>query len=220
MSAAHDLRLTPEEYLAIEREAERKSEYYDGRMYLMAGTSRAHSLIVMNVTRVLGTELLDGPCEVYASDMRLKVTESGLYTYPDVMVACPEIRFDDRRSDTLLNPKVIIEVLSPSTEAYDRGQKFALYQALSSLREYVLISQVEPRVERFTRQPGSTDWVYSEATGLEREVELSSIGCRLRLSAAYHKVDLTQRAMLPDDRVRESDAPAYAEPRSFPGSPS
>ncbi|MGV3724708.1 MAG: Uma2 family endonuclease [Actinomycetota bacterium] len=217
MSAAHELRLTPAEYLAIEREAERKSEYHDGRMYLMSGASEAHVLITMNVSWELGAQLRDRPCRVYASDMRLKVTTAGLYTYPDVMAACGDIRLEDARRDTLLNPSVIIEVLSPSTAAYDRGRKFALYRELESLQEYVLISQDEHRVERFARQADSRDWLQTVVTGLDGMLELPSIACRLHLSEVYRKVELSCASTSADDRIREPEAPYYAEPGAFPG---
>jgi Uma2 family endonuclease len=219
MSAAHELRLTPEEYLAIEREAERKSEYYDGQMFLMSGASRPHILITSNINWELSSQLRDRPCEVYGGDLRLKVTEAGLYTYPDLTVACGDIQFEDSRSDTLLNPLMVIEVLSPSTEAYDRGRKFSFYRALDSLQEYVLVSQSEHRVERFARQPDSVDWLYSEAVGLESAMELTSIGCRLRLSEVYRKVTLSRPSTSPADRVREDVDPAYApeQPIEAPG---
>lgn len=217
MSAARELRLTPEEYLAIERAAERKSEYYDGRMFLMSGASHAHVLITSNVSWELNTQLREGSCEVLASDMRLKVTEAGLYTYPDVMVACGDIQFGDSWSDNLLNPRVVIEVLSPSTAAYDRGRKFEFYRALDSLHEYVLISQSEHRVERFTRQSASAEWLHSEVTGLDAVMELPAIGCRLTLAEVYRKVALTTKPGSAKDRIREPDAPDYAASESFPG---
>src|SRR5919198_4874617 len=118
---------TPEEYLALERAARHKSEYVNGRIYALAGASRAHNLIVVNVSAELRAQLRGRPCETYASDMRVKVSQTGLYTYPDVVVVCGEPRFEDAQVDTLLNPTVIIEVLSESTESYDRGEKFAHY---------------------------------------------------------------------------------------------
>jgi Uma2 family endonuclease len=217
MSAAHELRLTPEEYLAIERAAERKSEYYDGRMFLMSGASEAHVLITMNASWELNTQLLDRPCRVYASDLRLKVSEVGLYTYPDVMVVCGESRLEDSRRDTLLNPSVVVEVLSPSTAAYDRGRKFEFYRSLNSLQEYVLISQSEHRVERYTRHSESADWLHAEVTGLDALMELPAIGCRLTLSGVYHKVELTPKPKSRKDRIREPDAPDYAAAERFPG---
>jgi Uma2 family endonuclease len=217
MSAAHEVRLTPEEYLVIEREAERKSEYYDGRMFLMSGASLAHVLITTNVAWDLNDQLRDRPCHVFGSDLRLKVTEAGLYTYPDVSVVCGEIKLEDSRRDTLLNPRVIVEVLSPSTAAYDRGRKFALYRELESLQEYVLISQDEHRVERFVRQVDSPDWLQSVVTSLGGVMELPSIACRLHLSEVYRKVELSRASTSVDDRIREPEEPYYAEPGAFPG---
>lgn len=120
-------KLTPDEYLAIERQAKLKSEYFDGEMYAMAGASREHNIIVANLIRLLGNQLVEKPCTVYPSDMRVKVTEMGKYTYPDVVVACEEELFEDDHNDILLNPILIIEVLSDNTEAYDRGKKFKHY---------------------------------------------------------------------------------------------
>ena len=141
--------LTPEEYLARERRAETKSEYLRGEVFAMAGASRAHNLIASNAAGELRQQLRDRPCEVYPSDMRVKVSPSGLYTYPDVTVVCGEPQFEDAEVDTLLNPKVLVEVLSPSTADYDRGGKFTHYRRLPSLQEYVLISQDRPLVEHY-----------------------------------------------------------------------
>src|ERR1051325_5141739 len=130
MSYQRKTLLTPEEYLAIERKSEVKHEYFAGEMFAMVGASKWHNLIAANVIRVLGNQLLDRPCNVYPSDMRVKARATGMYTYPDVVVACAEEQFDDAERDTLLNPVVIIEVLSESTEAYDRGRKFEHYQSI------------------------------------------------------------------------------------------
>jgi Uma2 family endonuclease len=132
---------SPAEYLALERAAEHRHEYVSGRVYAMTGASREHNVIATNTSRALGNQLSGRPCETYQSDMRVKVSETGMYTYPDVVVACGTPAFEDAYVDTLLNPTVIIEVLSPSTEAYDRGEKFAHYRRLPSLREYLLIAQ-------------------------------------------------------------------------------
>ena len=154
---------TPEEYLALERKAEYKSEYINGEIYAMSGASRAHILITVNLTRELSTQLRGRPCEVYASDMRVKVSPTGMYTYPDVAAVCGEARFEDGQVDTLTNPSVIIEVLSPSTEAYDRGEKFAHYRKLQSLAEYVLVAQDKMRVEHFARHgERGEQWVLTE----------------------------------------------------------
>ncbi|MBI3909876.1 MAG: Uma2 family endonuclease [Armatimonadetes bacterium] len=197
MSAPARQRLTEQEYLAIERAAEWKSEFYDGEMFAMAGATREHNLITLNVAADLLRQLKGRPCEAYASDMRVKVEATGLYTYPDVVAVCGERRFADERQDTLLNPTLIIEVLFPSTEAYDRGEKFAHYRRLASLREYVLIAQDRPRVERFVRQEGGQEWVFTEASGLQETVPLSSIGCQLTLAEIYDRVEFP-----PDAGVR------------------
>ena len=181
--------LRPEEYLAIERQAACKSEYVAGEMFAMAGASRRHNLIVANVIRILGNQLLESPCNVYPSDMRLKIRQTGRYTYPDVVVAGAEEQFEDEHRDTLLNPVVILEVLSESTEAYDRGKKFEQDQHIASLVEYILIAQDHHSVERYVRQEGRT-WTYSAFHSLEDIVALSTIGCQPVLQDIYTKVDV------------------------------
>ncbi len=179
--------LTPEEYLAIERNAEFKSEYYAGEMFAMAGASRQHNIIVSNIIRVLGNQLLERDCNVYPSDMRIRIIKTGKYTYPDVAVACGEEKFEDEYKDTLLNPLIIIEVLSESTEAYDRGKKFENYQHIDSLREYILVSQEPFRIEKYVRQNDKT-WTYSEYHEAEEAIQLDTIGCELFLKEVYAKV--------------------------------
>jgi Uma2 family endonuclease len=179
--------LTPEQYLAIERDAEFKSEYYAGEMYAMAGASRQHNLIVSSIIRVLGNQLLDRDCNVYPSDMRIRIIKNGKYTYPDVAVACGEEQFEDEYKDTLLNPLIIIEVLSETTEAYDRGKKFENYQQIDSLREYILVTQEPYRIEQYVRQNDKT-WTYSEYHEAEERMEISTIGCGLSLKDVYAKV--------------------------------
>jgi Uma2 family endonuclease len=183
--------LTPEQYLEIERKAEFKSEYYQGEMFAMSGARRAHNLITTNAVRELSQQLLGGPCEVYPGEMRVKVSSTGLYTYPDVVVVCGEPQFLDDTFDTLLNPRVLIEILSESTEAYDRDKKFELYRSLDSLAEYVMISSMRVRVERYTRQPDGT-WNYSSKASLEDSIDLKSVGCHLRLADVYIKVPFPQ----------------------------
>src|SRR5438128_137657 len=141
MTAAHKLPIAPEEYLARERQAETKSEYYEGEIFAMAGGSEEHSLIATNVLIELGLQLRDRPCKIYNNDLRVQVDEEGPYTYPDVSVVCGEAKFVDAEVDTLLNPTVIVEVLSHTTEAWDRGGKFERYQQMPSLKAYVLIAQ-------------------------------------------------------------------------------
>jgi Uma2 family endonuclease len=187
MDIQHKPHLTPEQYLAIERQAEIKSEYLDGEMFAMSGASREHNLIVSNLARELGLQLKKGPCEIYVGDQRVRIPATGLYTYPDLVVACGDPQFEDDELDTLLNPTLIIEVLSPSSEAYDRGKKFEHYQMLPSLSEYVLVSQDEPRMEQFLRQDGNR-WLLTVATGLEASIALPSIQCELALAEVYLKV--------------------------------
>lgn len=179
-------RYTAEEYLARERKAEYKSEFVNGMIVAMAGANRSHSLILVNLSREVSRQLLGRPCETYTSDMRVRVSPTGLYTYPDLVAVCGEALFDDEHLDTLLNPTVIVEVLSPSTEAYDRGEKFAHYRRLESLREYVLVSQDKVRIESYVRQ--GAQWLLSEAGGLDDTVKLESIGCDLVLRDIYDKV--------------------------------
>src|SRR5919108_290049 len=181
---------TPEEYLALERAARHKSEYVNGRIYALAGASRAHNLIAGNVFAELRAQLRGRPCEAYINDMRVKVSQTGLYTYPDVAALCGEPQFEDAHLDTLLNPTVIVEVLSESTEGYDRGEKFAHYRRLESLREYVLIAQDKVRIERYVRD--GERWVLTEIDSLDDTLALASIGCELRLREVYERVDLSR----------------------------
>jgi Uma2 family endonuclease len=191
MSTLSKSYLTPEQYLEIERKAEFKSEYYQGEMFAMSGARFAHIQIVANAMRELGLQLLDRPCQPLSSDMRVCVAPVGLYTYPDVVVVCGELKFLDGTFDTLLNPTVIIEVLSESTEAYDRIRKFELYGSLESLAEYVMISSLRVRVERYTRQPDGT-WNYGSKTSLEDTIDLKSVDCHLRLAGLYKRVAFAQ----------------------------
>ena len=188
MSYQRKTLLTQEEYLAIERKSEIKHEYFAGQMFTMVGASKRHNLITANIIRVLGNQLLDRPCNVYPSDMRVKVSATGKYTYPDVVVACDEEKFDDEENDTLLNPVVVIEVLSESTEAYDRGKKFEQYQNIESLTEYLLIAQEPYRIEQYVRQ-SSREWRYSEYHSAEDVVKISVIGCEVAITDVYAKVE-------------------------------
>jgi Uma2 family endonuclease len=187
MSAQPQPRLTAEQYLAAERSAEFKHEYYDGQMYARPGGSFQHCLIVGNMIAELHAMLKKRPCDVGSSDLRLHVSPDGLYTYADVLVICGDPRFADDRRDTLLNPALIIEVLSSSTEAYDRGFKSAQYRTVESLEEYALVSQAEPRVEVFRRQHGG-HWLLSEAVGLEAVCHFESLDCAVPLAEIYAKV--------------------------------
>ena len=189
-TAAAQAFLTPEEYLAKERKALTKSEYRNGQIHAMPGASRKHNLITTHVVGELYIQLRDRSCVVYPSDMRVKVSAAGLYTYPDVIVVCDEPRFDDTHFDTLLNPTVLIEVLSLSTAAYDRGDKFAAYQKLDSLHEYVFISQDRVCVEHYLRQ--GQEWDLTEFRSLSDVFHLVSIRCALSLQAIYAKVQFSE----------------------------
>ena len=185
-SAAVRTYLTPEEYLAWERKSDTKHEYLHGEIIAMSGASRAHSLIVTNISGELYIQLKGGICEVHTNDMRVRTHPETSYFYPDVVVVCGEPRFEDRAFDTLLNPIVLVEVLSPSTQAYDRGEKFKNYQQLTSLREYILVSQDEVRVERYRRQ--EVQWKLTEFRSLGSVLSLASIECELSLDDIYRRV--------------------------------
>lgn len=180
---------TPEEYLALERQADTKSEYLAGEIYAMVGASPAHNLIVTNIVRELSTQLKGRPCRVYANDQRVKVSPTGLYTYPDIVVTSGAEHFDENGRDTLLNPLIIIEVLSRTTESYDRGAKFEHYRRLDTLAEYLLVAQDRPHLEHYRRQSDG-HWLFSDASGLDAMIELSAIECRLALAEVYDKVAL------------------------------
>ncbi len=179
-------RYTAEEYLTLERSSPIKSEFHDGQIYAMTGASRKHNLITVNIAGELRDQLKKRPCEAYGSNMRVKAAESRSYHYPDIVVVCGTPQFEDAHVDTLLNPTLLIEVLSPSTEAYDRGGKFAHYRKIPTLREYLLVSQDQPSVERYVRQ--GDVWILSEAVGLDAVMPLDSIDCVLSLSEVYDKV--------------------------------
>jgi Uma2 family endonuclease len=186
--AVHDKRyVTPEEYLALERAAERKSEYRDGEIVGTTGGTRRHSLITVNVSSELNRQLEDRPCEVHAADLRVLIAARRLYTYPDVIVVCGEPALADRYRDTLTNPTVLFEVLSPSTEAYDRGTKFEHYRTLDSLREYLLVSQSRPQIDHFMREDDGP-WLLSAASDLAATIVLPSIQCQLAMARIYKKV--------------------------------
>jgi len=184
--AAARTRLTAEEYLALERSSEAKHEYADGEIFAMSGGTRAHSLVSGNVLGEVRTALSERDCEVHGSDMRIKIPATGRYVYPDASVVCGDALFEDDEEDTLLNPSVIVEVLSKSTEPYDRGDKFESYQSVASLCEYVLVSQKKVRVEHYSLQPDGT-WVL-RVLGAGERLALPSIGCEIAVDRIYLKV--------------------------------
>jgi Uma2 family endonuclease len=184
--AAPRIRMSPEEYLAFERGSADKHEYVDGEIFPMSGGTYEHSLLASNVARELGNALADRPCDVHGPDMRIKVAATNRFFYADASVVCGEPVFADDARDNVLNPKVVVEVLSDSTERYDRGEKFAHYRRIEALREYVLVSQSEPLVEHFSRQADGT-WLY-RALGPGDELVLPSLGCAVSVDRIYLKV--------------------------------
>jgi Uma2 family endonuclease len=194
MSTLPKPRLTPEEYLEREDAAECKSEFYQGEMFAVAGATYNHNLIGGNVVRHLGNQLLGRPCSTCGSDMRIHVPRTGLYTYADALVICGEPRFLDWKQMTLLNPTVIVEVLSASTEAYDRGRKFEHYQSIESLREYLLVASDRLSAWLYRRQ-SQFEWLLITANTAESTVELESAGCRLALRDLYDRVELPPESL-------------------------
>ncbi len=185
LTATEVVRYTPEQYLTRERKAEVRSEYVDGGIYPMAGASRLHNHIAGNLYAEIRACLRNRTGEVFVSEMRVHVGPAGLYTYPDVVAVMGEPVLEDEEMDTLLNPTLIVEVLSESTEAYDRGDKFARYRRLESLREYVLVAQDRVRVESFLKRGG--EWVLMEWSGIDEVVRLESIGCEVAMREVYAK---------------------------------
>jgi Uma2 family endonuclease len=190
--------ITQEEYLRRERAAEFRSEYFNGEIFAMAGGSPPHSLISANTIRELGNRLSNSPCSVYDCNLRIRVSASGLYTYPDSSVICGQLEFDDEQGDTVLNPTLLVEVLSETTEAYDRGKKWAHYQRIPSLREYLLISQDGPRIERFLRNPDDT-WTLATVVGVDQSLHLPSIDVTISLAEIFHRVDFAADSASPPE---------------------
>ncbi|MGA3241732.1 MAG: Uma2 family endonuclease [Bryobacteraceae bacterium] len=190
MSTQAKVFLTPEQYLEIERQAERKSEYWQGEMFAMSGAAESHNLLVMNIAAQIHSQLRTRDCRIYSNDMRVRVSATGLYTYPDIVVVCGVPQFLDGRRDTLLNPTLIIEVLSPSTEAYDRGRKFEHYQSIESLKQYLLVASERVHADLFTRQPGG-QWLLTSAGSIEDTLDLESVGCRITLRDSYERVEFS-----------------------------
>ena len=178
--------LTPEEYLTWERKQPFKNEYHNGQIIAMSGASRWHNRITVDTTVQLSNQLMDSECEVFAGEMRVRTSPTVSYYYPDVIVVCGEPRFEDDTFDTLLNPVVVIEVLSPSTAAFDRGEKFEHYKQLASLQEYILISQDSVRVEHYQRE--GTQWTHNRFQHLEDTLSRASIECEVPLRAIYRRV--------------------------------
>jgi Uma2 family endonuclease len=179
--------VTPEEYLTFERAAEYKGEYFDGEILAMTGASRKHNLIAGNIYSELRRKFRGRPCEAYISDMRVRIQGANLYTYPDVVAACGEPEFEDAEVDTLLNPVLIVEVLSKSTASYDREEKFGYYRTIPSLTEYLLVSQDECHAVQYVRQSDGR-WMLTDYRLMEDVLQLDSVDCRLPLVDIYDKV--------------------------------
>ena len=188
MSTLPKHRLTPEEYLEQERKAEWRSEYLDGETFAMSGASRYHALIVTNLVRYISQKLDGRPCNVYSSGLRVRVSPTGLYTYPDLVVTCGEEHFLDESNDTLLNPALLIEVLSESTKDYDRGGKFESYRTLPSLKEYITVAQDKIHIEQWQYQ-GNGRWLLLEHFSTAKSITLSSLDVELAVSEIYEKVE-------------------------------
>lgn len=204
MSSLPQQRYTPEQYLEMDRKADHRSEYVNGEIRAMAGASREHNLIVTNLVREVSTCLRGRPCETYANDMRVKISPVR-YAYPDMVVACDRPQFLDGQLDTLTNPIVIVEVLSPTTEADDRSWKFAHYRRLASLTDFVMLSQYQPFLEHYTRQ-ADAQWVLTELSGLEAVLRLPSIRCELPLAEIYERVEFEPEPEMPGLELTGDDA--------------
>ncbi len=191
MSTMPTTLLTPQEYLARERRADFKSEYLRGEVFAMSGATWEHSLVKDNMAREAGNQLRGGPCRVITSDLRVRVSATGLYTYPDITIVCDQPQFEDDVLDTLLNPRALVEVLSESTEKYDRGAKFGHYRQIPSLQEYVLVAQDRPLIERFVRQAHG-GWMLTVYEGLTEVFEFASVPARIPLAEIYAGVKLQE----------------------------
>lgn len=178
----------PDEYLELERKSNYKSEYLCGQIYAMSGGSFAHSTITLNIGSGIHARLLGTPCQAFSTDAKVRTTPTGLFAYPDVTVVCGELVYHDEKRDVCVNPTLLVEVLSPSTEGYDRGAKWAQYQTIASLQTYVLVAQHTPRVEQYVRQPND-DWLLSTVTGMDGSLYLASIDCTLALRDIYDRVE-------------------------------
>jgi Uma2 family endonuclease len=188
--------VTEAEYLEIERAAEFKSEFYQGEMFAMSGGKPQHSLIATNLAREFSMRLRSSECVAYNTDLRIKIEASGLYTYPDLSVICGPLRFAEGTDDTVVNPTVLVEVLSDSTEAYDRGTKFEHYQQIPTLQEYLLVSQKAARIEQFRRQPGG-DWLLKVAAGMDQSLELPSLAIVIPLAEVFARVSFSPTPIRP-----------------------
>lgn len=218
MQAQRQAHFTAQEYLDMERLAPTKSEYYDGEIFAMAGASPRHTVIVANVVYLLVGQLKGRKCSAHANDLRVHVREAGLYTYPDVVVMCGQPLFTDNQKDTLLNPNVIVEVLSDSTEKWGRGRKFAMYRTIESLTDNVLITQNTGLVEHYVRQL-TGQWILSDHRGLDAAMAIASIDCTLPLADIYDKVEFDADPVPPMLQLVKEPEAEYEAAQRRPGMP-
>ena len=179
--------MTEDEYLALERRSHQRHEYLEGQVYAMAGESPEYSFINANLTAIFVSQLKGSRCRAFSPNMKVRTGPAGLYSYPDLAIVCGEPALLDEHRDVLLNPTVVAEVLSPSTEAYDRGKKFLRYQRIQTLSDYLLVAQDETRIEHFVRKPNG-HWDWSCATGSNDLIQIASIGCEFRMGEVYDNV--------------------------------
>jgi Uma2 family endonuclease len=186
--------LTPEQYLELDRHSERPSEYSDGHAYPIENTTARHSLMLFNLAGTLKARLAGTSCKVMGATLRVRIPRTKMkYVYPDVIVSCGKLEFDDEHRDTLLNPTVLFEILSPSTGDYDRGTKGSWYRSIPSLKTYVVIAQDQVSVTRYTRQ-AEQDWLLKDLISIHDVLDLDAINSRIALAEIYHEIELDEPA--------------------------
>ncbi|MGH9755269.1 MAG: Uma2 family endonuclease [Blastocatellia bacterium] len=202
------IRFTEDQYLSMERETDERHEYLDGQIYAMAGESPEHGAICTNLTGEIRAQLKGTRCQAFAKDTRVRsgplprsrYSQKGLYSYPDLVIVCGELQFLDENRDTLINPKAIIEVASPSTEAFDRGEKFRRYRAHNpSLTDYLIVAQKRPFIEHFTLREDGQWAIAASVTELSDSVHIASVNCTLQLAEVYDRVEFPEEEEEPDD---------------------
>ncbi len=211
---ARQLEFTPEEYLAFEREAKTKHEYLNGQIYAMAGASPQHNQIAFNTAGELRQQIKGRNCRGYSADQKVRTDPQNLFSYPDITIVYGEPKFHDTKKDVVLNPTVVIEVLSPSTESYDRGEKFTHYRTIEALADYILIAQDRPCIEHFTRQKGKRPWLYNVETEMTASLYIESLKCELKLADVYDLVDLPTNRPLLFEVVNKLPKPKPAKPKA------
>jgi Uma2 family endonuclease len=205
MAALRETWYSPQEYLRLERMGKEKHEYHNGRIYAMAGATPNHVRVTRNVLTSLHVQLRGKSCEAFGNDQRVQVDASGLYTYPDVSVVCGEPRYDPFEPDNLLNPIVLVEVLSTTTEGYDRGDKFRMYRTIPTFREYVLVAQDKAWVERYFKDEDG-EWRLTSVEGLEAVLELRTLPCTLALAEVYEGVAFEQAERPPGSELSDQSS--------------